>query len=197
MRKWVDKIKRVVCKVYKRYCFIHKYKGISNDVCVQNPENIICGKNCNIGKGSHLLCWNEYVHFDIKQKIDSFIHIGDNFNATRNLTIQSCGPLLIGNDVLIASDVFICNYDHGITNLGGSYLNNELYSMPTKIEDGVWIGDKAIVLKGVTIGKHAIIGAGAVVTKSIPPYSIAVGNPATVIKRYNFASKTWERVNDR
>ena len=59
---------------------------------------------------------------------------------------------------------------------------------PVIIEDDVWIGTKTILLPGVHIGKGAIIGAGSVVTKNIPPYTIAVGNPA-VVKKSRIASK--------
>ena len=56
------------------------------------------------------------------------------------------------------------------------------YSKPITIEDDVWIGGGAIILPGVTIGKGSVIGTGSVVTKSIPPYSVAAGNPCRVIK---------------
>ena len=56
---------------------------------------------------------------------------------------------------------------------------------PVRIEDDVWIGARAIILAGITIGKGAIIGAGAVVTKDVSPYAICVGNPARVIKYRN------------
>ncbi len=52
----------------------------------------------------------------------------------------------------------------------------------------------AVITAGVTIGKHSVIGAGSVVTKNVPEYSVAVGNPARVIKRYNFDSGQWEKV---
>jgi len=61
------------------------------------------------------------------------------------------------------------------------------------IKDSVWIGANCVVTAGVTIGKHAIIGAGSVVTKNIPDYSVAVGNPARVIKKYNFTTNSWEK----
>jgi acetyltransferase-like isoleucine patch superfamily enzyme len=50
-----------------------------------------------------------------------------------------------------------------------------------------------VITAGVTIGKHSVIGAGSVVTRDIPPYSVAVGNPAKVIKQYNFTTQTWEK----
>ena len=62
------------------------------------------------------------------------------------------------------------------------------------LEDNVWIGDNVTVLPGVTIGKGSIIGSNAVVSKSIPPYSIAVGIPARVIKQWNPENQRWEFV---
>jgi len=64
---------------------------------------------------------------------------------------------------------------------------------PIVIEDEAWIGANAVITAGVTVGKHSVVAAGAVVTKDIPPYSIAVGNPARVIKRYNFETGIWEK----
>lgn len=59
------------------------------------------------------------------------------------------------------------------------------------IENGVWIGNNVIILPNVTIGEKSIVGAGSVVTKSIPAYSVAVGNPAHVIKHFDFEANIW------
>ena len=69
------------------------------------------------------------------------------------------------------------------------------YAKPVHIGDKVWVGESVCILPGVTIGECSIIGAGSVVTKSIPPYSIAVGTPAKVIKRYNFDTRSWIKVD--
>ena len=60
--------------------------------------------------------------------------------------------------------------------------NNKEFDKDIVVEDDVWIGTRAIILKGVTIHKGAIVGAGAVVTKDVPPYSIVAGNPAKIVK---------------
>ena len=57
-----------------------------------------------------------------------------------------------------------------------------IYAQPVKIEDGVWIGGGAIILPGVTIGRNAVIGAGAVVTKDVPANAVAIGSPAKVLR---------------
>lgn len=102
--------------------------------------------------------------------------------------------LKIGNFVSIAEDVlFILGGNHRMDTLSTypfkvMFLGEkrEAYSKgPVVVEDDVWIGTRAIILSGVTIGKGAVIGAGAVVSKDIPPYAIAVGNPCKVLK-YRF-----------
>ena len=71
---------------------------------------------------------------------------------------------------------------------------------PITIEEGVWIGSFSIILGksgGTVIGAHSVIGAGAVVAKSVPPYEVWVGNPAKCIKKYNHETKKWEKVNEK
>lgn len=103
--------------------------------------------------------------------------------------------LTIGNFVSISSDVtFILGGNHQYTSISTypfkvKFLgqNEEAYSNgEIKINDDVWIGMNCIIMSGITIGKGAVIAAGSVVTKDIPPYSIAGGNPAKIIKcRFN------------
>ena len=70
----------------------------------------------------------------------------------------------------------------------------KLFSKPVIIGENVWIGENVCVCPGVSIGDGCIIGAMSNVVKSIPPYCMAVGNPARIIKKYNFQTKHWERV---
>jgi acetyltransferase-like isoleucine patch superfamily enzyme len=82
----------------------------------------------------------------------------------------------IGKNVLIASDVVITSENHSINpEANEPYSMQKLNTGSVSIEDGVWIGEKAIILPDVKIGKKSVVGAGSVVTKSIPPYCIAVG----------------------
>ena len=109
--------------------------------------------------------------------------------------------VVIGNRVLIASKVFISDHDHGAYGKDGQHTDpriapwdRPIFSSPVVIEDDVWIGESVSVLAGVRIGRGAIIGAMSTVTKDIPPYCIAVGSPARVIKKFNFTDSAWERV---
>lgn len=113
--------------------------------------------------------------------------------------ITAAHSVEIGNNVLMASKIYISDCTHG------SYIGNEDDSDPmslpldrtlsvkaVKIEDNVWLGEFVSVLPGVTIGQGAIVGANSVVSKSLPPY-VVVGSIAKPIKFYNFESKRWEK----
>ena len=93
------------------------------------------------------------------------------------------GGLEIGNDVRIAAHVKIVPMNHIYEDPKTPIRLQKIKAIGVKIEDDVWLGVGSTVLDGVTIGKGSVIGAGAVVTKNIPPYSIAVGVPAKVIKK--------------
>lgn len=172
--------------------FISMYcKYCADDLILREVEYIHPEGNLFIGGGSRLLCWSVYSSGKVLQSLNPYLSIGKNFHATRNLTIQCAGRTTIGNDVLVASDVFIIDYNHGMNPNTSSYLENLLDVSEVSIADGVWIGNNVIILPGVHIGKKAIIGAGSVVTKDVPDFSIAVGNPARVIKSYDSENKEW------
>lgn len=122
------------------------------------------------------------------------ISIGNNVIININCTFVDCNKITIGNNVLIASNVQIYTATHPV-NISDRLLDNwsynnphaffNTYALPVTIEDNVWIGGGVIILPRVTIGKNSVIGAGSVVNKSIPPNSLAVGNPCKIIRKIN------------
>lgn len=104
----------------------------------------------------------------------------------------------IGNNVLIASHVYISDNSHGIYK--GSPkdsrpdvppIKRDYYIKPVSIGNNSWICEGVLILPGVKIGIGCILGAHSVVNKNVPDYSIAVGNPAYIIKRYDFSRNGW------
>ena len=129
------------------------------------------------------------------------IKFGKNVQINDYVHIAALEKVEIADNVLIASKVFISDLNHGSYNGDEKDSNpNEiakertLIAKPIIIGKNVWIGELCSVLPGVKIGENSIIGANSVVTKSIPANSIAVGNPAKVIKQFNFETKRWERI---
>ena len=110
----------------------------------------------------------------------SNIEIGSNTVINRHTYLDGRVSLKIGNNVNVSHQTLIQTLTHDPQSRDFTCI-----CQPVIIEDYVWIGTRSIILPGVTIGEGAVIGAGSVVTKNIPPYSIAVGNPAKVIKMRN------------
>lgn len=123
------------------------------------------------------------------------IHIGNHCYIGYYFSILNASSVTLGDDVLIASHVLISSENHGVNPESEiPYMNQSLISKAVSIGDGCWIGENVCILPGVSIGKKCIIGAGSIVTKSIPDYCTAVGNPARVIKKYNFNTHRWEAI---
>jgi acetyltransferase-like isoleucine patch superfamily enzyme len=118
--------------------------------------------------------------------------IGDRTKIGLSNTI--IGPVTIGNDVRLAQNITLSGLNHNYEDVSLPIHVQGVSTAPIIVEDDCWIGANVVAVAGVTIGKHSIVAAGSIVTKNIPPYSVAVGNPARVIKTYNPETKTWEKV---
>jgi lipopolysaccharide O-acetyltransferase len=131
----------------------------------------------------------------------TLIRIGANVAMNDDVHIGAVESVTIGDRVLVASKVFITDHDHGCYGKGQIHTDpriapgeRPLSASPVVIEDDVWLGEFVSVLAGVRIGRGAIIGTMSTVTRDIPPYCIAIGSPARVVKKFNFASGVWEQV---
>lgn len=110
------------------------------------------------------------------------VEIGDYFSCGI-YSYFAGGPIKIGNNVRIANFVIIETTGHHFRESAQPICYQGIYRKSVRIDDDVWIGDRVTILGGVHIGQGSVIGAGSVVTKSIPSYSIAVGNPARIISQ--------------
>ena len=104
------------------------------------------------------------------------------------------GPVTIGNKVVFGNGACISALVHNYEDIKVPIDDQGVSLNRSIIEDDVWIGSNCCINQGVKIGRHVVVGSGSVVTRDIPSYSVAVGNPAKVIKQYNFESKKWEKV---
>jgi acetyltransferase-like isoleucine patch superfamily enzyme len=110
--------------------------------------------------------------------------------------ISAAKQVLIEEYVLLARNVYISDHAHAFENIDIPIMQQGIKDIaPVIIGRETWLGQNVVVLPGVTIGRHCVIGANSVVNASIPDYSVAVGAPARVIKRYNHAAGAWERVD--
>jgi len=103
------------------------------------------------------------------------------------------GPVTFGHNIILAQNIVISGLNHNYEDPDLPIVQQNVYTKLIRIEDDCWIGANAVITAGVTIGKHSVVAAGSVVTKDVPPFSIAAGNPAKIIKQYNAETKSWER----
>ena len=146
-------------KVWKKLRYIFVKSFISS-----------CGENCNFEQGA---------------SISSKLEIGDNSGVGIRAVIS--GKTTIGKNVMMGPEavIFNRNHEHADINVPMCDQGFEI-EKPVVIGDDVWIGRRVMIMPGCHIGSGSIIGAGAVVTKDVPPYSVVVGVPAKVIKNRAF-----------
>ncbi len=184
----------------RAFCFIRGITATGSNISIscgailKGGRKIRIGDNAVIEKGVMLiangpdsfiemgpdswLCYNCILNTS-----DGWIKMGSECAVSSFAVLYGNGGLDIGNSVRIAPHAVIAAMNHIYDNPDIPIYKQGIKAEGIKIEDDVWIGAGAKVLDGVTIGKGSVIGAGAVVTRNIPPYSIAVGIPAKVIRK--------------
>lgn len=119
---------------------------------------------------------NSNVRAPIFVNLGENVKIGNNCSIMNGFQCMAAGGVEIEDKVMISLNCTIATNNHDV------YARHILTCRPVLIKEGAWLGVNVTILPGVTIGKWAIVGAGSVVTKDIPDYAVAVGNPARVIK---------------
>lgn len=124
------------------------------------------------------------VNFEHGAQFNPDLHIGDNSGVGKNCVVS--GETYIGNHVMMGPDCILYSYSHAHDRIDIP-MDEQGFEQPTPIHigDDVWIGARVIILPGVNIGSHCIIGAGSVVTKDVPDYAIVGGAPAKIIRMRN------------
>lgn len=168
------------------------------------------GKNVYIDKTVHVTGWNsisignntaisEYTWINVNNRIPNHKHIviGDNCYIGRRNFFSSGWLIELGDYVMTGLDCKFMGSDHVFKSPMQPYISTGTTNDKIiKLGSNVWLGADVTVIGHVTIGHGSIIGAGSLVNKDIPPFSIAVGNPCKVIKRYDFKMNKWMKVNE-
>ena len=120
------------------------------------------------------------------------VTIGSRTYLGRDLTVAALGLVEIGDDVMGSDRLLLADSAPAPTRGGVPVAAQGLAApRPVRIEDGVFLGTGAMVLAGVTVGARSFVGAGAVITRSVPPNCVVVGNPARVVRHYDPARQAW------
>ena len=135
-----------------------------------------------IGAGTTIMHNTELHVFNFRDLPHAFIKIGRETFVGESVVIRGQGGVTIGNSVLIAPHAKILAVNHTFTDSTRPVLEQGITGQGIVVEDGAWIGAGAAVLDGVRVGRGAVVGANAVVTKDVPPHTLAVGIPARVVR---------------
>lgn len=151
------------------------------------------GRHFQVAEG----LWMEAIASHQRQNDLPFIVIGNDVTISRWSHIAATHRIEIGDGVLIGSRVLITDHNHGQYKKGASDLDMPPSQRPLDqdksvlIGKNVWLGDGVVVMPGVTIGDGSVIGANSVVTRDVPPFTIAAGAPVRMIRQYDFKTEDW------
>lgn len=189
-----DKIRGLSQPVFYSLTFKHfgKYSQIIKPIRIFGKKHISIGSRVSILNNARIEVitnWNE-------KKYKPHIYIGDRVSIGQNFHLTAADKLIIGEDVTILGNVFITDIDHDYKKIGTNILNQELIISHTEIGDNSFIGFGASIQAGTVLGKQCIVGTNAVVRGKFDDYSVIVGAPARVVKKYNPITGIWEKYND-
>jgi len=166
--------------------FFHK-KGKGSLISSNTRMDVFPFQDFSIGN------WSTIEDFSCVNNAMGAVKIGDKSRVGLSNTI--IGPVEIGNNINIAQNVVMSGLNHGYEDITIPPREQKCTTKKITIGNDCWIGANVVITAGVNIGKHCVIAAGSVVTKDIPEYSIAAGNPARMIKQYDFNEQKWIKIN--
>jgi acetyltransferase-like isoleucine patch superfamily enzyme len=164
---------------------------IQSGVCIVRPKYISIGDHVTIGKDTDI-----YVHPPDSNSKKFIVEIGNHVVLARNNILGARYGIVLEDYVGLGAYSMVGDFSRHYEDIEVPFLLQEVTEEgPIRIGQWTWIGAHAFILPNVTIGRNSVIGANAVVNRNIPPYSVAVGVPARVIKQYDFNLKQWVRID--
>lgn len=164
---------------------------IEPGVIITRPKYIHIGDRVRIKRDTNI-----NIHPADKNSKEGILFIGNHVAISQGCIISAFKRIVIGDDVGIAPYVCIIDNSRKPTDISRPLQDQDIEVGSVHIGSGTWLAYNVCVLPNVKIGEHCLIGALSVVNRDIPPYSIAVGSPAKVVKRFDFEKKKWVKVNE-
>ena len=170
----------------RQFCFLYVKRGKKSVIYRSVRKDIVPFNRFVLGERSVI------EDYSIVNNAVGDVVIGNRTRIGIGNTV--IGPVQIGNDVNFAQNVTITGLNHNFQDVTIAISDQGISTHPVTIDDDVWIGANTVILPGINIGKHSVVAAGSIVTRSVPSYSICAGNPAKVIKQYDFDKKKWCKI---
>ena len=189
--------KRIIRFIHSRFLrFFYKFffKKYGKNTNIIFPLNIQGMKNISIGDNVYI-AYNSYLaSVPLTGGENSILEIGDGTKIGNFNHIIATEKIIIGKKVLTADKVYITDNLHSYEDISLPIMDQKINQIGhVKIGNGSWIGENVCII-GAKIGRNCVIGANSVVTKDIADYSVVVGSPAVVIKKFNIIKNKWEKI---
>lgn len=162
---------------------------IEPGVVINRPRFVHLGDHVRIKRNTSI-----NLHPKDKKSKEGLLFIGNNVMISEGCVISAFNHIVIEEDVIIGPNVMIIDSTRDLSDPNRLIRESEIEIGSVHIGADSWIAYNACILPNVTIERHCIIGALSVVNEDIPPYSVAVGSPAKVIKRYDFGRREWIKI---
>ena len=186
LKHWLLRLRRWRCRRF----LLPQFDGVGREPEIMHPASVqVFGRNIRLGDFPHLISTpDNCIRFTTlgHRGGDAFINVGNYVLISPGVRISAAESITIGDACMIAANVYISDSDwHGLYNRTRPFR----CTAPITLGNNVWIGDSAIICKGVSIGDNSVVGAGSVVTRDVPDNTVVAGNPAREIKKINPARR--------
>jgi acetyltransferase-like isoleucine patch superfamily enzyme len=171
-------------------------KDIGFNTYIDKTVQVNGWQSISIGHSS-VISEDAWLNVNVRKKGIKHIEIGNNCYIGKRIVLSSAHQILVGDYCMAVQDCKFLGSDHIFNDPLSPYLTTGTTSEGViKLESNVWLGAGVIIVGNVTIGRGSVIGAGSIVTSDILPFSIAVGVPCRIIKRYDFKDSKWVDIKD-
>lgn len=197
MKKIIQHIKNYLCNYLKwkrKFGNFGKGSRLVKPYLLSGTKNIFIYSNTFIRDNSRI---ETVTTWHNNQILNPCIEIGSNTSFEQNLHLICGNSVKIGSNCVFSANVFISDLNHDYKDINQSVMLQSLLLKDVEINDGCFVGYGTCILPGVHLGRHCVVGANAVVTKSFPDYCVIAGNPAICIKRYSITSNCWIKTDEK
>lgn len=189
-------IKRIFYMFYKNIYgsfFLHfgEFSYIKKALLIKNRNKISIGNFVKIRENSRIEAiktWNNIVYSPL-------IIIDDFTTFEQSLHLICANRVIIGKNCVFSAGVFISDSNHDYLDINDNVMSKNLIVKEIEIGDTTFVGYGVVIMPGVHLGKHCVVGANSVVTKSFPDYCVIAGNPAKCIKKFDIETKSWKKTD--
>ena len=193
MLEFIQSIRNKLNKIFFLILYSSSFKKFGRSSTLSSPFEVNGPRYITIGRKVHI---KNNSWFLALKKDDSIpnLELEDNVYIGRGFHIVCINEIKIKSNVLISDNVYISDNLHDYKNISIPIKDqNLIFKNNVVVGESTWLGENVCVI-GAKIGRHCVIGSNSVVLSDIPDYSVAVGSPAKVIKKFNRETKKWDRV---